>query len=178
MTEDSPEIPMVSLGDQLAEMIVPLRQALEQGEANAAYLEGRWKAQKFENQKMKRALDVLDPDSKPKKEKRTGTSHIGRTRSNGTATGYGISVEATGPVVARIKEVAEANGGFVTQPDIHRPMDLDQAKCSSAFKYLREIGFIGKAGRDKTGRRELWRILDADAFDKALNAAKEQIANG
>lgn len=167
-----PEVPMISLGDQLSEMVAPIRQALEQGERHVEYLEGLVKRQKAECAKMRRALSVIDPDyqSPQTKSRRPQRTRSGRSGN----TGFGISIETAGPYAEKILELTK-DGGYVTQPEVYQALgDANQTRCAAAFSFFREIGFVGKAGRDPGSRRERWRVLEPDAYQKALEAWKEQ----
>lgn len=162
------EVSTISLGDQLSEMIAPIRQSLEQGEKHAEYLKEMQQKQEAENTKMRRALRLLDPTYEaPVRRRRQGTPRVGVTRASGTPTGFGVTVEGCKPYAEKVLEVADRDG-FVTQPAVYRALNSDQGTSSAAFKFFRDIGFLRKAGRDKESRREIWRILDRDAYHKAL----------
>lgn len=173
-TLQSSEIPMVSMGEQLKDMVAPIRQALEQGERHAEYLKALAKKQNDENNKMRRALSVIDPDYRSPQ----SAKPRGKSRPRPGATGFGIALEAVEPFAKKIVELAEADpDGFVTQPQVYKALGANQTKCSAAFSYLREIGMIGKAGRQHRQRSERWRLMDPTAFDTALRAFKEE-SNG
>jgi hypothetical protein len=169
---------VISLGDQLEEMVGPLRHTLEQGEKREEMLREAANDQKQENIKMRRALRMIDPNFTPpgvtkrRKKPSAAPAHVGITRANGTATGFGISVEACGRFVDEIRKQTKTSK-FFTQKAIYKAIDEDQTKASSAFRWLRAIGFLARAGRDPESRRERWKVLDDTAYDKAVKAATE-----
>lgn len=173
------ELPeVIDVGEQLRQMVVPLRQALEQGEQHALYLDQLAKEQRDRNRQVRHALRAVDPDWKARtaKTKRASTAanqRVGVTLSNGTATGFGVTIEACEPWVEKISEIVKRNG-FATQRDVYESLNSDQGTSSSVFRYLRHIGFLGKNGKDKPTKREKWIIMDDDAYDKAVKELKEQ----
>lgn len=168
----------LTAGDLTDELVVSLRQRLEQGQAHLAYLQGLADEQRAENQKMRRVIGILDttpPEDRPRvvKKKQATTSHIGVKRANGTATGFGVSME-TGEVYAnKIIEIIDGGAEFVTQKEIYAALGHDQGKGSAAFKWLRSIGFLRNAGRDKETRRDRFKIMDREAVAKAMAATRE-----
>src|SRR3982750_4250070 len=138
------------MGEYITEQIPMFRQALEQGEANEAHLKGLLEEQRAENSKIRRALSVIDPDEapppKPKPTKKKFPTHVGRTRSNGTATGHGISAEAAEPFVAEMLRRTDAGEKFFSQRDIYQALGVEQSPASSAFRFLRDIGLLCTAG--------------------------------
>lgn len=193
-----------TLEERLRALIAPLKQELEQLEAHRAFkteehqtqiakLREVFRKEMDESEanikKLQSALRHLDPTTevpKATKPRRTtkNQSHVGRPRSNGTATGLGISVEAVKPFVDEIKRVVaersrDGSLATFTQKEIYRGIDHDQSKGSAAFKYLRQIEFLRKAGRNPESRAEVWSIMDADAYDAVLtglaSAAQEEV---
>jgi DNA-binding protein H-NS len=110
-----------------------------------------------------RALTGTKPKIKAKKQQ---PGHIGIRRASGTATGFGITFEVAQVAVDAIKnELPEK----FTQRQLYRHLDWDQAKTSQAVRFLREIGFLRKAGKADDKRAVLWAVMDADAFERARN---------
>jgi hypothetical protein len=102
--------------------------------------------------------------------KRKGQSFIGARRSNGTATGFGVTVEEMAVAVAKVEAlVAEDDAfgkGFFTQKDLYTGLGWDQSKGSQAVRYLHSIGYLRKAGFKN--RRELWAIMEPDAYERVV----------
>ncbi len=113
--------------------------------------------------------DKPRPSKKPAAKKRKPPSNVGRTRKNGTATGYGVTWEGIAPVVEQCRLFAR-RGEHFTQKEVYKALDWDQSRGSAAFKALREIQFLRKAGAK--GRSVAWAILDDDAYDKVMAQIK------
>lgn len=174
---------VVRMGEYIVEQIPKFRQALEQGEANEAYLKGLLEEQRAENVKVRRALSIMDPDeAPPPKPKKKVPTHVGRTRSNGTATGHGISAEAADPFVTEMLRRTDAGEKFFSQRDIYQALGVEQSPASSAFRFLRDIGFLRKAGRfnddDPRRRAEAWTVMDRDAYAKFMQQITSNDNNG
>lgn len=142
---------VVPLGDMLNSAIAPLKKALEQGEALEKSLHDQWQAQKTENAKARRALEVLDPSVAPKPKKKLGK---GRT-------GHLISTERAQAVLDAIRAL-DFEGKAITQPDARTVSGLPQTAVSKGFRYLRSIEVIGRAGVDPETGRDRYRILNDD----------------
>lgn len=168
---------MVVLGSALEDVLPTIRQKLEQGEAHERHLRDLAEQQRNENNRMRKALAVIDPDyvhpntQKPKS--RRGTARVGVPRSNGTATGFGISRERAMECAAHILQMVDDGAEFVTQKDVYSDMGWDQSKSSAAFRYFRDIGFLRKAGKTEGGR-EKFAVLDRDAINKVT---EEEVQN-
>lgn len=110
------------------------------------------------------AISALEPPAPKRKKAQPG--HVGEPRANGTATGLGITVEACEPVVTEILRRREENpeDRFI-QKDIYTAIGMDQAKCSAAFRYLREIEFLRAAGKTST-RADMWAVMDPTAYER------------
>src|SRR3954471_24722272 len=170
----------IALGDAVQEVVPRLRQTLEQAEAHREFLRGRIEDQTAEITKIRRALQVFDPEyhAPPKKmgrPKNNGNARIGVKTSAGTSTGHGITVERCRAFVDEI--LKQTDGGksnkFVTQAGVYKAIGADQTKASAAFRYLRQIEFLRKAGRTENGRGDNWAVMDKFAYDKALKALAE-----
>lgn len=104
---------------------------------------------------------------------------VGRVTGAGTATGFGVSLEAclvaSRALKAMIAEkVAKGEPETFTQKEFYRhpSLDWDQGKGSAAIRYMRHIGFLRKAGRSNDTGVELWAIMDADAIEKEVRKAE------
>lgn len=176
-TPTLPDLPVIELGEHLRGMIPHIRQALEKGEAHEAHLRELVEKQRAENTRMRRALGMIDPDyvhpnNSSGKRKQKGQTHVGVTRANGTATGFGISVErAIDLAEAAISFMEKNKVEFITQPDLMTALGWDQGKVSSAFRYWRDQGLFRNAGKEKHGRRDRYAIMDKDV----LKQVKQQI---
>lgn len=182
----------------LTELAPKVRQALEQAEAHLEHLlteETRRReaakevidVQRDEITRMRRVLTAVDPEYAAAQQQKYGNratprkaqpSHIGVARSNGIATGFGITAEGVAPYVDYILKKNEAGQKYFTQKEVYTAVKQDQGKGSAAFKFLRSIHFLRKAGRDpKQNRRERWCIDQPDAFDKYFEEADRK-SNG
>lgn len=90
--------------------------------------------------------------------------HVGVRKRNGTATGFGVTVEGIAPVVELILRLTREGRGTFTQRELYTALGWDQSKMSGAMRFLRSIEFVRMAGRD--GAATQWAILDADAYDR------------
>lgn len=106
---------------------------------------------------------------------------VGRMTGAGTATGFGVTLEACLVASRALKQmVAErveaGEPETFTQKEFYRypALDWDQSKGSQAIRYMRHIGFLRKAGRSEKTAAELWAIMDADAVEKAISEAERK----
>jgi hypothetical protein len=179
----------VKLGDSLTDLVEPIREALEAAEDNIAKIEAeeaefrekireRKDEQRREIAGMRRALTLLDPNYTPpsakKRKPKAQSPHVGVTRSNGTATGYGISAEQGGDFAKKILELTNDGETWTTQKDVYEALGSDQTRASAAFLFLREIEFLRKGGRDPESRRERWFVMDKTAYERYM---KDVVAN-
>lgn len=175
------ELTPITMTEQLAEMVTPIRHALEQAEARLEMIQTAEKAQRAEITKMRRALSVIDPDYQPVgKPRARKKGRVGVPRANGTATGFGISVERASDYARKILELTDAGATFVTQRSVYELLGADQTQSAAAFKFLREIEMIGKVGQDPSTRAERWKVLDRNAFDNfaaTIGQATEEVAS-
>jgi hypothetical protein len=100
----------IALGDAVQEVVPRLRQTLEQAEAHREFLRSRIDEQTAEITKIRRALQVFDPEYQvPQKKmgrpkKNNGNARVGVKTSAGTSTGHGITVERLPSVRGRDPE--------------------------------------------------------------------------
>lgn len=121
------------------------------------------------------------PALKKLAKRKTQPRRIGRSTGAGTATGFGVSLEAVLVAGNALKEMVaekEASGEppTFTQKELYRypALDWDQSKGSQAIRYMRSIGFIRRAGRHPSTQAELWAIMDPDALDHQAKLAAER----
>lgn len=170
---------------RMAGHIASLSAALDQERAAVVDLRGRLQEAEGNCGRLEDALAALGR----KPERKKAQAKIIK-REQGTSTGYGISLERVKPIHDRILEVIDAGASTVTQKEIYKPLDLDQTIGSSSFQFLRSIGFLRLAGRDASRKRDLWAVMDRDAFQKVwvetferdpeaeAQALKERLRNG
>jgi hypothetical protein len=118
--------------------------------------------------KARKMLGVVYPDQKkpPKREsRRNRTTQVGRVKLQRVAN-------------AILRDYTEEDRFSVIE--VHERVFGDSvtiATTRSAFKVLRETEFIGRAGQShKPNKRQLWRIIDRDAFKnhtEGANASQE-----
>lgn len=109
------------------------------------------------------------PLKEPKLKKQPG--RIGVPQANGTATGFGVTIEAASEAADFIRTLPQP----FTQAEFYRGFGVDQGKGSGFIRYLRHIDFLRKAGvrADAKGKPELWAIMDDQAVEKVRQAAQE-----
>lgn len=115
------------------------------------------------------------PALKALKPKKRQPRRVGRATSGGTATGFGISLEGAVEAADEIKRLIDekvAKGEpatFIQKEFYRRPnLDWDQGKGAAAVRFLREIGFLRRAGRSPNTKADLWAIMDAAAVENAV----------
>lgn len=182
------------LDDRLQALVSPLRQELEQAEALKKDLARSHREQQkalvdHQQQEMSAVeatiaklhgvLKPLDGDKREVRRRRssTPTTMIGVPRTNGTATGFGVTIEQVGEFVKWIEQQFANGAEFVFQKDAYVALGADQSKGSGTFRYLRHIGYLRKAGRAPGSTRERWGILDAQAFEQACSEASKHEGN-
>lgn len=133
----------------LSAAISPIKQALEQGEAKEKSLREQLDAQKEQNTKARRALAVLDPSYVEPKSKKQQPGN----------TGYLISTDKAQRVLDAIHQL-DREGKAITQPDAREISGVAQTAVSKAFRYLRSLEIIGRAGVDQATGRECYRIMN------------------
>lgn len=106
---------------------------------------------------------------------------VGRVTGAGTATGFGVSLEVAlvgAKALLELVKDKEARGepGTFTQKEFYRNphLDWDQSRGSQAIRYMRNIGFIRKAGRHPETQVELWAIMDAEAMDREAKRVEQR----
>lgn len=117
------------------------------------------------------ALTGTKPKAKPKVKTKQQPGYVGIRRATGTATGFGVTFEVVQIAVDAIRnnELPEK----FTQRQLYRHLDWDQSKGSQVIRFLREIGFLRKAGKADNQRAVLWAVMDADAFERARNEVSD-----
>lgn len=154
-------MPETTFDERMAGHIASLSAALDQERAAVVDLRARLQESEGNCERLQNALAALG--SKPER-KKSGPKIA--KREMGTSTGFGISLERVKPIHDRILEVVDGGAATVTQKEIYKPLDLDQTVGSASFQFLRSIGFLRLAGRDASRKRDLWAIMDRDAFTK------------
>lgn len=121
------------------------------------------------------------PALKAMRPRRKQKGRVGRVTGAGTATGFGISLEACLIASRKLKQMVDekvdrGESATFTQKEFYRhpEVDWDQGKGSAAIRYMRHIGFLRKAGRSNETGVELWAIMDADAIEKAVRKAERE----
>lgn len=106
---------------------------------------------------------------------------VGRVTGAGTATGFGVSLEAALVGSRALKKmiedkVAAGEEPTFTQKEFYRyeGLDWDQSKGSQAVRFFRQINFLRKAGRSNETGAELWAIMDADAVEREVELAEKR----
>lgn len=133
----------------LSAAINPIKEALVKGEAREKVLREELETVKEQNAKARRALAVLDPSVETRKAKKTKAGH----------TGFLISTERAQTVLDAIHTLDE-QGKAITQPDARVVAGIPQTAVSKAFRYLRSLEIIGRAGVDPATGRDRYRILN------------------
>lgn len=154
----------------LSAAIAPIKQALEEGEIKEMSLREQLDKQKDQNAKARRALAVLDPSYVEPKAKKQKSAKGG--------TGFFISTDKAQKVLDAIREL-DQQGKAITQPDARDISGVAQTAVSKAFRYLRSLEIIGRAGIDPETGRERYRVLNdvdrlPDTEGKPLRRKKKQ----
>ncbi len=148
---------LVERQDEKATILARHEQELAQVNEDIDLLQGSLAAMK---------ASPLPAKPAPSKKKAQPT-RIGIPQANGTATGYGISFELAQEGADFL--LANFDGKDFTQRDMYKGLDWDQSKASQCIRFMREVGFVRKAGVANR-RAVLWRIMDKDALNKAREA--------
>lgn len=140
-----------------------LAPALERAEAKLQEAQDIVKAIEAERNRIRAAIRELT-GGKTATPKRKANPAPPRSDS----TGFGIALSVAKVAAAQILTITNDGQDPFTQKDLYKSLDWDQSKGSQAVRYLREIEFLRKVGRDEQTGRELWAVMDADALDRVL----------
>lgn len=104
---------------------------------------------------------------------------VGRSTATGTATGFGISLEAayvaSKAIIRMVAErVERGEPETFTQKEFYKHLDWDQSKASQAVRFFRDIEFLRKAGRREDTGAELWAVMDAEAVERQVRMAEQR----